>query len=87
MFSVKAMVINNTGLHARPATLLVNHASKFKSDVKIQKRDKIVNAKSIMGILSLGIIGKEEITFIADGEDEIEAVNELKALVEKPFLD
>lgn len=87
MFSAKAMVINTTGLHARPATLVVNHASRFKSEVKIQKRDKIVNAKSIMGILSLGIIGNEEITFIANGEDEIEAVNTLKALVEKPFLD
>lgn len=87
MTSAKILIINETGLHARPATLVVSSASKFKSDVKIQKNDKIVNAKSIMGLLSLGIMKNEEITIIAEGEDEIEAVSALKALVEKPSID
>jgi phosphocarrier protein len=83
----RVVVVNATGLHARPATLLVNLASSFKSDVKIEKNERIVNAKSIMGLLSLGITENEEITIIAEGEDELEAVNTLKALVEKPFID
>jgi phosphocarrier protein len=83
----RVVVVNATGLHARPATLLVNLASSFKSDVKIEKNERIVNAKSIMGLLSLGITENEEITIIAEGEDELEAVNTLKTLVEKPFID
>jgi phosphotransferase system HPr (HPr) family protein len=81
------MIISETGLHARPATLVVSQASKFKSDIRIQKNDITVNAKSIMGLLSLGIMQNEEITIIADGEDEIEAVNALKSLAERPFID
>ncbi|MDF2841511.1 MAG: sugar transporter subunit, partial [Clostridia bacterium] len=78
MIRSRVVVVNATGLHARPATLLVNLASSFKSDVKIEKNERIVNAKSIMGLLSLGITENEEITIIAEGEDELEAVNTLK---------
>jgi phosphocarrier protein len=85
--SAKIIIINDTGLHARPATLVVSSASKFKSDIKIQKKEKIVNAKSIMGLLSLGIMKNEEITIIAEGVDEVEAINTLKALVEKSSID
>lgn len=87
MTSAKAIIINETGLHARPATLVVSLASKFKSEVKLQKNEKMVNAKSIMSLLSLGIIKNEEITIIAHGEDEMDAVTLLKALLEKPFID
>jgi phosphocarrier protein HPr len=81
------VIVNTTGLHARPATLVVSQASKFRADVRIQKNEKTVNAKSIMGLLSLGITKNEEVTIIADGEDEIEPLDTLKALVEKPFID
>ena len=87
MTRTKVMIINETGLHARPVTLVVSLASKFKSDIKVQKKERIVNAKSIMGLLSLGIMKNEEITIIAHGEDELDAITFLKALVEKPFID
>jgi len=85
--SAKALIISETGLHARPATLVVSCASKFKSDIKIQKNDKLINGKSILGLLSLGIVKGEEITILAEGEDEADAVAALIALVEKPFID
>ena len=82
MQSIKVKISNSTGLHARPATLLVKKASSFKSDISIESNGKKVNAKSLIGILSLGATKDTEITVITSGEDEVAAVNELVKLIE-----
>lgn len=87
MIQAAIIVKNETGLHARPATLVVSCASKFNSDIKIHKSGKSINGKSILGLLSLGIMQNDEIILTADGADEEEALAALKALIEKPFID
>ena len=72
-----------TGLHARPAALFVQEANKYSSDIFIEKEDKQVNAKSIMGIMSLAIHSGSDITIIADGSDEEQAVNKLMEIVSR----
>jgi len=80
----KQVKINlKTGLHARPAALFVQEANKYSSDIFIEKEEKKVNAKSIMGIMSLAINSGSEILIIADGNDEEEAVKKLTELVSK----
>ncbi|MFD2760707.1 phosphocarrier protein HPr [Lentibacillus juripiscarius] len=64
----------DTGVHARPATLLVNKAGQFESDVQISYKGKDVNLKSIMGVMSLGIPKGAEISISASGSDEAEAI-------------
>lgn len=81
-FEKNVTISNETGLHARPASQFVQKASKFKSDIKIVFNDKEVNAKSIMGVLSLGISQGTEIVLKAEGEDESEAVKELIDFIE-----
>lgn len=81
MQCIKVKISNNTGLHARPATLLVKKASTFKSEVSIEFNGKKVNAKSLIGILSLGATKDSEVTVITSGEDEIDAANELVKLI------
>ncbi len=82
----KIVVIKNaTGLHARPAGMFVKKASEFKSSVEVKCKGKSVNAKSIMGIMSLGLGKGEEIAICASGEDEELAVNSLVELVESGF--
>lgn len=66
-------IVAETGIHARPATLLVQTASKFNSEITLQYDDKTVNLKSIMGVMSLGVGQNAEITIAADGDDEKEA--------------
>lgn len=78
-------LLNKTGLHARPAALFVQEASKYKSDIKVEKDGKQVNAKSIMGILSLGVSQGTKIKITANGEDEKEALEGLAKLVESKF--
>lgn len=78
-------ILNETGLHARPAALIVKEASKFKSDIKIEHKTKIVNAKSIMNIMGLGLGSGEEVKIIASGPDEDEAVEALARLIESKF--
>ena len=68
------VVSDPVGLHARPATILVNQASKFTSNIKLVYNDKEVNLKSIMGVMSLGIPTQSEITISCSGEDEDAAV-------------
>lgn len=70
-----------SGLHARPAALFVKEASKFKSDIKLIRKKKEYNGKSIMGILSMGLGKGEKITIQAEGEDEEAAVFELVDLL------
>lgn len=66
-----------TGIHARPATLLVQAASKYNSDITLEYDGKSVNLKSIMGVMSLGVGQNTEVTISADGDDETDAMNEI----------
>lgn len=70
------------GLHARPATFFIQKANSYKSSIWVEKDDRRVNAKSLLGVLSLNITQDTQITLIADGEDEIEALNGLEELSE-----
>lgn len=63
-----------TGIHARPATLLVQSASKFSSDINLEYKGKAVNLKSIMGVMSLGVGQGSDVTITAEGADEEEAM-------------
>jgi phosphocarrier protein len=76
---------NKTGIHARPASVFVQTATKFKSKVQIKAKGKTVDAKSILMIMSMGLVKGTEITIVADGPDEAEAVKTLKELVESKF--
>lgn len=82
MVTKEVMVTNPTGLHARPATLLVKKASTFKSDVSIEFNGKRANVKSLIGVLSLGVICGSAITIITSGEDEEAAAEELLQLIQ-----
>ena len=85
---VKDVVINNqVGLHARPATFFIQKANEFKSTVWVEKEERRVNAKSLLGVLSLGIVGGTEIRIIVDGSDEEAALAALVELVESGFGD
>ncbi len=81
------MVQNQVGLHARPATFFIQKANEFKSSIWVEKDERRVNAKSLLGVLSLGIVGGTSIDIIADGSDEQEAVDSLVALVESGFAE
>ncbi len=81
----EATLLNKTGLHARPAALFVQEASKYKSDIKVEKDGKQVNAKSIMGILSLGVAQGTKIKITANGVDEKDALDALVKLVASKF--
>ena len=87
MFVKDVMVQNQVGLHARPATFFIQKANEFKSSIWIEKEERRVNAKSLLGILSLGIVGGTQIRIIADGADEQEAVTELTELVDSGFAE
>ena len=79
------VITNNIGLHARPATFFIQKANEFKSTIWVEKEERRVNAKSLLGVLSLGILGGTTIKIFADGADETEAVEALVALVESGF--
>lgn len=82
----KIVVINNqVGLHARPATFFIQKANEFKSSIWIEKEDRRVNAKSLLGVLSLGIVKGTEINIVADGVDENEAIAKLSELIDSDF--
>lgn len=85
MRTEKIIVNSESGLHARPAALFVQLSSRFKSDLTIQKDDKQVNAKSILGVLSLGIAKGSEIALMAEGPDEDQAISELVDLIQSNF--
>ena len=85
---VKDVVIKNqVGLHARPATFFIQKANEFKSSIWVEKEERRVNAKSLLGVLSLGIMGGTSIRIIAGGADEEQAVDELVKLVESGFAE
>ena len=81
------LVQNQVGLHARPATFFIQKANEFKSSIWVEKDERRVNAKSLLGVLSLGIVGGTWIDIVADGSDEQEAVDSLVALVESGFAE
>lgn len=85
MYSKDVLVRNKTGLHARPATFFIQKANEFKSNVWVEKEERRAVAKSLLGVLSLGILGGTTIRIFADGPDETEAVEGLVALVESGF--
>ncbi len=87
MFIKDVMVQNQVGLHARPATFFIQKANEFKSSIWVEKEERRVNAKSLLGVLSLGIIGGTTIKIIADGIDEQEAVDGLVELVQSGFAE
>ena len=85
MFSKEITILNATGLHARPASMFVQEAGKFKSDIYVIKEGKKINAKSIMGIMAGGIAKGTQVTIEAAGDDEEQAVETLVALIESKF--
>lgn len=87
MFVKEVEVKNQVGLHARPATFFIQKANEYKSSIWVESNNRRVNAKSLLGILSLGIVGGVDIKVIADGEDEQDAVNALVELVGTGFKD
>jgi phosphocarrier protein len=85
MTEATTTIENKTGIHARPASVFVQTASKFKSKVQIKAKGKTVDAKSILMIMSMGLTKGTEITLVADGPDEADAVATLKKLVDDKF--
>ena len=85
---IKEVVISNqVGLHARPATFFIQKANEFKSSIWIEKDERRVNAKSLLGVLSLGIVKGTKIKIIADGVDENQAIEMLTALINSEFAE
>ncbi len=87
MYSKTAAVKNQVGLHARPATFFIQKANEFKSNIWVEKDERRVNAKSLLGVLSMGITRDMEINIIASGSDETEAVEALVELIANPTTD
>ena len=87
MYERKATIMKRVGLHARPATFLIQKANEFKSSIWIEKEERRVNAKSLLGVLSLGVAQGATISIIADGSDETEAVATLCELIDSDFAE
>ena len=87
MISRDVTIINAIGLHARPATFFIQKASSYKCSVYVEKDDRRVNAKSLLGVLSLGIANGMTVKLIADGSDEKDALDGLEALINTGFQD
>ena len=87
MVSKNVVVNNQVGLHARPATFFIQKSNEFKSSIWVEKDERRVNAKSLLGVLSLGIVKGTEMTLIAEGVDEGAAVDTLAELVESNFAE
>ena len=82
MFEKKISVKNRIGLHSKPATYFTKKANEYKSSIMVYKDTECANAKSLLGILSLGIMGKDEIKISANGVDEEQAVEALVEFLE-----
>ena len=85
MISRDITITNASGLHARPATFFIQKANTYKASIWIEKDERKVNAKSLLGVLSLGIAKDMSITLIADGQDESAAISGLTELIESGF--
>ena len=87
MITRDVTVTNSVGLHARPATFFIQKANSYKSSVWVELEERRVNAKSLLGVLSMGIVCGTTVTLIADGPDEEEAIEGLKTLIESGMSD
>ena len=87
MYMKDVKVQNKIGLHARPATFFIQKANGYKSAIWVEREERRVNAKSLLGVLSLGIVGGASIRILADGPDEQDAVNGLVQLIETGFAE
>ncbi len=85
MYMKEVVVQNQVGLHARPATFFIQKANEYKSSIWVEKDSRRVNAKSLLGVLSLGITKGITITIIAEGSDEEQAVSDLIELISSNF--
>ena len=85
MYTQEVTVTNEVGLHAKPATYFIQKANEFQSGIWVEKDERRVNAKSLLGILSLGIVQNTTITLIADGSDEEAAIAALVELIHNGF--
>lgn len=85
MISMKVILGNKSGLHARPANLFTAEAAKHKASVKVLKNGKEYNAKSIFAVLSMGATQGTELTIVVDGDDEELAMKGLKVLFDQNF--
>lgn len=86
MVERKFTIVSETGIHARPATLLVQAAGKFDSEITLEYKGRSVNLKSIMGVMSLGVGKGAEITITAEGSDENDAINTLTETMSREGL-
>lgn len=87
MYEKEVTVQNQVGLHARPATFFIQKANEFKSNIWVEKDERKVSAKSLLGVLSLGITRGSNVKIVADGNDEVNAVNALTTLVGSEFTE
>ena len=87
MISRNVTIVNSVGLHARPATFFIQKANSFRSSIWVENEDRRVNAKSLLGVLSLGIVKGMTVTLIADGPDEADALAGLAELINSGFQD
>jgi len=87
MIQREVKITNNSGLHARPATFFIQKANTYRSGVWVVKDDRKVSAKSLLGVLSIGIAKGMSITLVADGDDEQAAIDGLVELIETGFND
>ncbi len=87
MKNCEVVVTNASGLHARPATFFIQKANTYKCTITVEKDDRKVNAKSLLGVLSLGIAKGMTINLIADGQDEDAALEGLSALINSGFAE
>ena len=87
MISRNVTIANSVGLHARPATFFIQKANSYRSSIWVENEDRRVNAKSLLGVLSLGIVKGMTVTLIADGPDEADALAGLADLINSGFQD
>lgn len=85
MISRNVTIQNTVGLHARPATFFVQKANAYKCSIWMEKADRKVNAKSLLGVLSLGVMKGTSVTLVADGADENEAMDAIVELIDSGF--
>lgn len=87
MYIKEATIANKVGLHARPATFLIQKANEFDCSIWLEKEDRRVNAKSLLGVLSLGVAQGETIKLIGDGHDEKTAIDVMYKLITSDFAE
>ena len=87
MLSKEITLVNSVGLHARPATFFIQKANSYRCSVWIENNSRRANAKSLLGVLSLGVRQGDSVTLIADGMDENEAIEGLCTLILRGFAD